>query len=156
MVLGLLWCNKSFSVTTYEHIHAKEFFDVKDNGRISENPSNYLYSGMNSVSIFGNLKKGGEKRIALRQKTFDKYFDKWSKKKKELFKKKTEKFKQQGRDYKESVSRPHSYKKGITTVGRSGSGGKIKYKTSEMVAQKKMKKLLGILVLGLNINIMTY
>ena len=131
MVLGLLWCNKSFSVTTYEHIHAKEFFDVKDNGRISENPSNYLYSGMNSVSIFGNLKKGGEKRIALRQKTFDKYFDKWSKKKKELFKHRTEKFKQQSKNYKEDVNKPHEYEKEITITGRAGSGGKIKYKNGK-------------------------
>ena len=129
LVLGLLWCNNSFSITTYRHLHAKGYFNVEHNGRISGNSANYLYSGMNRVSMFGNLEKAGDKRIATREKTLAKYSDKWSRKKKELFKDRTEKFKQQAKVYKEDVNEPHKYKKGITTTGRPGSGGKIKYKT---------------------------
>jgi uncharacterized C2H2 Zn-finger protein len=129
VVLGLLWCNNSFSITTYRHLHAKKYFKVEYNGRISGNSANYLYSGMNRVSIFGNLEKAGDKRITTREKALTKYADKWSKGKKELFKHRTEKFKQQSKNYKEDVNKPHEYKKGITTTGRAGSGGKIKYKT---------------------------
>ena len=107
IVLGLLWCNNSFSITTYKHLHAKEYFDVEDNGRILGNSANYLYSGMNRVSMFGNLEKAGDKRIATREKTLAKYVDKWSRKKKELFKDRTKKFKQQAKDYKEGVNKPH-------------------------------------------------
>ena len=129
VVLGLLWCNNSFSITTYRHVHAKGYFKVEPNGRISGNDANYLYSGMNRVSMFGNLEKAGDKRIDTREKALIKYSDKWSREKKELFKHRTEKFKQQTKDYKEDVNKPHEYKKGITTTGRPGSGGKIKYKT---------------------------
>ena len=129
LVMGLLWCNNSFSITTYRHLHAKGYFNVEHNGRISGNSANYLYSGMNRVSMFGNLEKAGDKRIATREKALAKYADKWSREKKELFKDRTEKFNQQTKDYKEDVNKPHEYKKGITTTGRPGSGGKIKYKT---------------------------
>ncbi len=127
LVLGLWGCNNSFSITTYRHLHSKEYFKVEYNGRISGNSANYLYSGMNSVSMFGNLEKAGDKRIATREKALTKYADKWSKEKKELFKHRTEKFKQQSKNYKEDVNKPHEYKKGITTTGRAGSGGKIIY-----------------------------
>ena len=128
LVMGLLWCNNSFSITTYRHLHAKGYFNVEHNGRISGNPANYLYSGMNRVSMFGNLEKAGDKRITTIEKALAKYVDKWSSEKKELFKDRTEKFKQQTKDYKEDVNKPYEYKKGITTTGRPGSGGKIKYK----------------------------
>ncbi len=131
LVLGLWGCNNSFSITTYRHLHAKKYFKVEYNGRISGNSANYLYSGMNSVSMFGNLEKAGDKRIATREKALTKYADKWSKEKKELFKHRTEKFKQQSKNYKEDVNKPHEYKKGITTTGRAGSGGKIKYKNGK-------------------------
>ena len=136
LVLGLWGCNNSFLITTYRHLHAKEYFKVEYNGRISGNSANYLYSGMNSVSMFGNLEKAGDKRIATREKALTKHADKWSRKKKELFKQRTEKFKQQAKDYKEDVNEPHKYKKGITTMGRPGSGGKIKYKTRKWWQKK--------------------
>ena len=31
MFLGLLWCNNSFSITTYRHLHAKGYFKVEYN-----------------------------------------------------------------------------------------------------------------------------
>ena len=129
VVLGLLWCNNSFSITTYRHLHAKGYFNVEHNARISGNSVNYLYSGMNRVSMFGNLEKAGDKRITTIEKALAKYSDKWSREKKELFKHRTEKFNQQSKNYKEDVNKPHEYKKGITITGRSGSGCKIKYKT---------------------------
>jgi hypothetical protein len=131
LVLGLWGCNNSFSITTYRHLHAKEYFKVEYNGRISGNSANYLYSGMNSVSMFGNLEKAGDKRIATREKALTKYANKWSKEKKELFKHRTEKFKQQSKNYKEDVNKPHEYEKEITITGRAGSGGKIKYKNGK-------------------------
>ena len=136
LVLGLLWCNNSFSITTYRHLHAKGYFNVEHNGRIPGNSVNYLYSGMNRVSMFGNLEKAGDKRITTREKALAKYVDKWSMEKKELFKDRTEKFKQQTKDYKEDVNKPHKYKKGITTTGRPGSGGKIKHKTRKWWQKK--------------------
>jgi len=126
LISGLFLCNKSFSITTYKHIHAKEYFDVEENGRISGNPTNYLYSAMNAVSLFGNLEKAGDKRINTREKTLIKYFNKWSTEKRKIFKKKTEKYIQQSKDYKKDVNKPHKYKKGITTLGRPGSGGNVK------------------------------
>ena len=129
LIISLLCFNKSFSITTYKHLHAKEYFDTQDNGKISGNAANYLYSDMNTVSIFGDLATAGEKRIVTREKTLAKYFDKWSKERRNFFKSRTEKFKQQSKDYKKDLNKPHKYIKGITTIGRPGSGGKIKYKT---------------------------
>jgi hypothetical protein len=116
-------CNNSFSITTYRHLHAKGYFKVEHNGKISENSANYLYSGMHIVSMFGNLEKPGDKRITTIEKSLTKYADKWSEREKNLFKHSTEKFKQQSKDYKEDLNKPHEYKKGITTTGKPGSGG---------------------------------
>ena len=72
IVVLILWgCNNSFLITTYRHLHTKEYFKLEHNGRISGNPANYLYSGMNSVSMFGNLEKAGDKRIATREKALE-------------------------------------------------------------------------------------
>jgi len=63
--------------------HDKSYFNVRDDGRIAGNASTDLYAGMNRVSMFGNLERAGEKRIATREKTIakkgykpgDKFYD---------------------------------------------------------------------------------
>jgi len=63
--------------------HAKQYFNVNENGRIAGNASTDLYSGMNVVSATGNLEKAGESRIATREETIsrkgygpgDKFYD---------------------------------------------------------------------------------
>jgi len=78
--------------------HAKQYFNVNENGRIAGNASTDLYSGMNVVSATGNLEKAGESRIATREETIsrkgygpgDKFYDD------------TQKMKDQQNDYKDS------------------------------------------------------
>jgi hypothetical protein len=85
---------------TSVQLHAKKYFNVRDDGRIAGNPTTDLYAGFNRTSAFGNLEKAGEKRIATREKTIerkgygpgDKFYDD------------TQNMKNQQDDYKSSVS----------------------------------------------------
>jgi hypothetical protein len=55
--------------------HDKTYFNInpaEQGGRISGNPAEDLYAGMNRVSSFGNLEKAGSKRISTREKTIAK------------------------------------------------------------------------------------
>jgi hypothetical protein len=125
LLLDLFWCNISPS-KTYKQIHAKKYFNTEYTGKIYGNSTNYLYSGMNVVSIFGDLEKAGNKRITIREKTLEKYEQKWTEYRRKNFQIITEKFKKQARNYKEDLIKPHSFIKGIKTAGRPGSGGKKK------------------------------
>ncbi len=105
-------------------MHAKKYFDTKGSSKIYGNPTNYLYSGMNVVSYFGNLENSGNKRIALRENTLAKFGEKWTEERKKNFQLITKKFKIQAKNYKEDLMKPHFFVKGIKVTGRTGSGGK--------------------------------
>ena len=79
---------------------------------------------MNVVSMFGDLEKAGNKRITIREKTLEKYKQKWTEYRRKNFQTITEKFKKHARNYKEDLIKPHTFVKGIKIVGRPGSGGK--------------------------------
>ena len=94
---------------TATQTHAKEYFNVRDDGRIAGNPATDLYAGLNRVSAFGNLEVTGKNRIANRQKTAAKYAGKWSKEKMDKFNKTTDEMEKQQdkytRDKHESVAK---------------------------------------------------
>ena len=123
LVLSFMLCNTSFS-KTYKQVHAKKYFDTIGNGKISGKPTNYLYSGMNVVSYFGDLENSGNRRIIIRENTLAKYGDKWTKERRNNFKSITQKFKIEAKDYKKDLMKPHTFVKGIKITGRPGTGGK--------------------------------
>ena len=84
---------------TATQTHAKGYFNVREDGRISGNAATDLYAGMNRVSKFGNLEKAGAKRIATREKTIAKYSGKWSQEKMNKFKETTNNMKDQQNTY---------------------------------------------------------
>ena len=50
--------------------HARQYFNTVGNtSRISGNPAEDLYAGINQTSAFGNVEKAGERRIATREAT---------------------------------------------------------------------------------------
>ena len=111
--------------------HNKRYFTDRGDGRIGGNPATDLYAGMNRVSVFGNLSKAGDKRIARREKTIEKRGVKSASNPNGVsqeFVNNTNKMKDQANDYKESLkSAPVT---GTTKPGTSGGadrgGGRTK------------------------------
>jgi len=91
-IKGLIGAAAGMVKDTPTQAHARKFFNTTGNtSRISGNPAEDLYAGMNQTSAFGNLEKSGEKRIATREATIarkgykagDKFFDNTQKMKKD-------------------------------------------------------------------------
>ena len=101
--------------------HNKKYFTDRGDGRIGGNPATDLYAGMNRVSMFGNLAKAGDKRIARREKTIA------TKNVSQKFIDDTNKMKEQAKAYKQSLK--EAPVTGTTKPGESGgsqaTGGKI-------------------------------
>jgi len=96
----------------------KSHFNVNEGSqRISGNPVEDLYAGMNRTSDFGNLEKAGAKRIARREKTTARR-EKSGKPMSDKFKANTEKMKSQEKDYKAKKTETQK-----ATQGPAGDGG---------------------------------
>jgi hypothetical protein len=75
------------------------YFPTNSTGRISTNPSNNVFGGMNAVSAFGDIRSGAVSRVDTRNKTAAKNVGKWSPEKMDTFNKKTETFQTQLNQY---------------------------------------------------------
>jgi hypothetical protein len=75
------------------------YFPTNSTGRISTNPANNVFGGMNAVSAFGNIRSGAVSRVDTRNKTAAKNVGKWSPEKMDTFNKKTETFQTQLNQY---------------------------------------------------------
>jgi hypothetical protein len=75
------------------------YFPTNDTGRISTNPANNVFGGMNAVSAFGDIRSGAVSRVDTRNKTAAKNVGKWSPEKMDTFNKKTETFQTQLNQY---------------------------------------------------------
>ena len=75
------------------------YFPTNSTGRISTNPANNVFGGMNAVSAFGNIRSGAVSRVDTRNKTAAKNVGKWSPEKMDAFNKKTETFQTQLNQY---------------------------------------------------------
>jgi len=104
----------------------KQYFntdDVSQGGRISGNPANNVFAGMNAVSAFGNVRSGALNRINKRSKTSEKL----SGVKKENFDKKTKEFQDQVNKYDQDRADKKDAESGntktnVTGFGKSGFG----------------------------------
>jgi hypothetical protein len=97
----------------------KDYFNVREDGRIAGNPSTDLYAGFNRTSDFGNLEQAGKKRISTREKTIarknygpgDKFYDD------------TQKMKEQQKDYQRKKSAKQKATQGPAGGATTGGGG---------------------------------
>ena len=122
--------------------HDKNYFRTRGDGRIAGNPSTNLYSGMNSVSRFGNLEQAGKNRINNLQTSInnlDKTFSRLKRTdrsafdaKKERMQNKLDRFKSQDKAYSASLDKNVTTKREVTNpnkrsgAGDGGSGGRSK------------------------------
>jgi hypothetical protein len=100
--------------------HNKQYFTDRGDGRIGGNPATDLYAGMNRTSMFGNLAKAGDKRIARREKTIAKRA-KAGNPVSQKFIDDTNNMKDQAKDYKQSLK--EAPVTGTTKPGESGGSG---------------------------------
>ena len=97
----------------------KDYFNVRDDGRIAGNPATDLYAGFNRTSDFGNLEQAGKKRISTREKTIakkgygpgDKFYDD------------TQKMKEQQKDYQRQKAAKQKATQGPAGGATTGGGG---------------------------------
>ena len=97
----------------------KDYFNVRDDGRIAGNPATDLYAGFNRTSDFGNLEAAGKKRIARREKTIEKkgygpgnkFYDD------------TQKMKEQQKDYQRQKAAKQKATQGPAGGATTGGGG---------------------------------
>jgi len=97
----------------------KDYFNVRDDGRIAGNPATDLYAGFNRTSDFGNLEQAGKKRISTREKTIakknygpgDKFYDD------------TQKMKDQQKDYQRQKAAKQKATQGPAGGATTGGGG---------------------------------
>ena len=97
----------------------KDYFNVRDDGRIAGNPATDLYAGFNRTSDFGNLEQAGKKRIATREKNIakkgygpgDKFYDD------------TQKMKEQQKDYQRQKAAKQKATQGPAGGATTGGGG---------------------------------
>ena len=97
----------------------KDYFNVRDDGRIAGNPATDLYAGFNRTSDFGNLEQAGKKRISTREKTIarknygpgDKFYDD------------TQKMKEQQKDYQRKKAEKQKATQGPAGGATTGGGG---------------------------------
>ena len=104
----------------------KGYFNLnpaESGGRISGNPANNVFAGMNAVSAFGNVRSGALNRVDKRNKTSEKL----SGAKKENFDTKTKEFQNQINEYDQSRADKKDAESGntktnVTGFGKSGFG----------------------------------
>jgi len=104
----------------------KGYFNLnpaESGGRISGNPANNVFAGMNAVSAFGNVRSGALNRVDKRNKTSEKL----SGAKKENFDAKTKEFQNQVNEYDQSRADKKDAESGntktnVTGFGKSGFG----------------------------------
>ena len=102
--------------------HAKQYFTDRGDGRIGGNPATDLYAGMNRTSMFGNLEKAGEKRIARREKTIEKRA-KAGNPVSQKFIDDTNNMKDQQKSYKASLDKKTSTRREAGSMNQPGRGG---------------------------------
>tara|TARA_R100000278_G_scaffold19640_1_gene19034 strand:+ start:1 stop:1158 length:1158 start_codon:yes stop_codon:yes gene_type:complete len=95
----------------------KDYFNVRDDGRIAGNPATDLYAGMNRTSDFGNLEAAGKKRIARREKTIA------TKKVSQKFIDDTNRMKEQQKDYQRQKAAKQKATQGPAGGATTGGGG---------------------------------
>jgi len=95
----------------------KDYFNVRDDGRIAGNPATDLYAGFNRTSDFGNLEQAGKKRIATREKTIA------NKKVSQKFIDDTNKMKEQQKDYQRQKAAKQKATQGPAGGATTGGGG---------------------------------
>jgi hypothetical protein len=95
----------------------KDYFNVRDDGRIAGNPATDLYAGMNRTSDFGNLEEAGKKRIARREKTIA------NKKVSQKFIDDTNRMKEQQKDYQRQKAAKQKATQGPAGGATTGGGG---------------------------------
>jgi len=96
----------------------RNYFNVREDGRIAGNPATDVFAGMNRESAFGNLNRSALNRIETRQKTIerkgygpgDKFYDD------------TQNMKEQQREYQGQKNKADLAKGGVAP-GASGDGG---------------------------------
>ena len=113
--------------------HDKNYFRVRNDGRIAGNPTDNLYSGMNRVSRFGNLEQAGKNRINNLQTSInnlDKTFSRLKRTdraafdaKKERMQNKLDKFKSQDKAYSSSLDKKVTTKREAARMKQPGAGG---------------------------------
>ena len=113
--------------------HDKNYFRVRNDGRIAGNPTDNLYSGMNRVSRFGNLEQAGKNRINNLQTSInnlDKTFSRLKRTdraafdaKKERMQNKLDKFKSQDKAYSASLDKKVTTKREAARMKQPGAGG---------------------------------
>ena len=102
--------------------HDKQYFTDRGDGRIGGNPATDLYAGMNRTSMFGNLEKAGEKRIARREKTIEKRA-KAGNPVSQKFIDDTNNMKDQQKSYKASLDKKTSTRREAGSMNQPGRGG---------------------------------
>ena len=106
--------------------HDKQYFNIRggnvDSQRIAGDRATDLYAGFNRVSMFGNLEKAGEKRLAKRQETINKKGYTKTNDPTGFFAK-TEKMKEQQKEYKKSLDKKTSTRREAGSVSQPGKGG---------------------------------
>ena len=102
--------------------HDARYFTDRGDGRIGGNPATDLYAGMNRTSMFGNLEKAGEKRIARREKTIEKRA-KAGNPVSQKFINDTNNMKDQQKSYKASLDKKTSTRREAGSMNQPGRGG---------------------------------